>query len=168
MLRLPVSKIYRAFPELDRFSDEQCERYVAFAKGDIGCLFFIIPPLATVALFVMCVFVFINAAAWANFRIHGTMSVVTGIVYAVGVISFLFGLPLAGGFLARDLVLHRLLRRHVRSRVERTRCPACRYSLLGQRVVAGVIGCPECGGTTTLAALGLLSEDELIPNEADV
>ena len=167
MLRLPASKVYRAFPELDRFSDEQCERYVVFAKGDIGCLFFVVPWLATIALFVVCVFVFINAVGWINFRIHGTMSMLGGVAYAVGIITFLFGLPLLGGFLTRDLVLHRLLRRHVRSKVERTRCPACRYSLLGQRVVDGVIGCPECGGTTTLAALGLASVDELIPTESD-
>ena len=31
-MRLPVSKLYRAFPELDPFTDEQCIAYVVTAK----------------------------------------------------------------------------------------------------------------------------------------
>jgi len=31
-MRLPAFKVYRAFPELDRFSDEQCEGFVAAAN----------------------------------------------------------------------------------------------------------------------------------------
>lgn len=27
-MRIPLNKVYRAFPELDQFSDEQCEVFV--------------------------------------------------------------------------------------------------------------------------------------------
>ena len=43
-MRLPIAKVYRAFPELDRFTDEQCQRlydraavYAAYSPGG-GCL----------------------------------------------------------------------------------------------------------------------------------
>lgn len=32
-MRIPTHKIYRAFPELDRFSDEECERMMVRAGG---------------------------------------------------------------------------------------------------------------------------------------
>lgn len=161
MWRVPLKKIYRAFPELDQFSDVQCERYVAFAKGDIGCAFYFVPPLTAAAAFVVCICVYLAVGRRLGF---GSPNTTAGILFqVVATVTFLFGLPLVGGFLARDALLGLLLRRHVRSRVERTRCPGCRYSLLGQRMVNGVIGCPECGGTTTLEALGLNSEEDLIP-----
>ncbi|MBX3360353.1 MAG: hypothetical protein KF705_02760, partial [Phycisphaeraceae bacterium] len=33
--RLPVQRVYRAFRELDGYSDEQCRRFVHAAKGSI-------------------------------------------------------------------------------------------------------------------------------------
>ena len=31
-MRVPGTKIYRAFAELDRFNDEQCERFLSVAQ----------------------------------------------------------------------------------------------------------------------------------------
>ena len=31
-MRIPISKIYRAFPEFDAFTDEQCERFMLRVK----------------------------------------------------------------------------------------------------------------------------------------
>ncbi len=35
-MRLPAFKVYRAFPELDRFSDEQCRRFMSAAKRGLA------------------------------------------------------------------------------------------------------------------------------------
>ncbi len=42
-------------------------------------------------------------------------------------------------------------------------CPKCAYSLIGQPVDGETVRCPECGGQTTLGALGLHSAADLDP-----
>lgn len=157
MLRLPLRRIYRAFPELDRFKDDQCAQYVSRALRDLGCFYYILPPLAVAILFCACLVLLV-----AFFR-HGGTAILGLSQSVVLTVSIIVGVPLIGGFLARDYLLHFMLRRHVRSKVERSRCPTCKYSLLGQRVVNDLVRCPECGQSTTLQALGLGSAEELIP-----
>jgi len=159
MLRLPISKIYRAFPELDRFSDERCEEYVRQARRELGYMIWFV---SIVSAGVMAVVVVSALVLIVNlFRVF-VSGVDPALLFPMAV-GCLIGIPLLSGLLARDLVLGRFLRRYVRSKIERSRCPACKYSLLGQRMSKGVIRCPECGGTTTLQALGLQSPDDLMP-----
>ena len=73
--------------------------------------------------------------------------------------------PLLAGLLARDLDLRLLLRQAVRMQIKRVRCRSCKYLLIGQRVTAGLVTCPECGEQITLALLGVTAED-LVPPEA--
>jgi hypothetical protein len=51
-MRLPVSKIYRGFPELDPFTDTECEMYVARARSrklGSGCLMAVVAVVAGIA-----------------------------------------------------------------------------------------------------------------------
>lgn len=160
-MRLPTYKVYRAFPELDRFSDEACQRYVRAARrGQEGWL-----GLAPLALGLSGGFVLFMA--------------MLGLIFAVGILapSLRWGpvLPfamsgsvaLAGGaaafftFQARDVLLRRVLEKLLKLAT----CPHCRYSLLGLRIDAGVVSCPECGRSADVRKDLALNEDQLLAGE---
>ncbi|MBI1189206.1 MAG: hypothetical protein GC200_00780 [Tepidisphaera sp.] len=153
------SKIYRAFPELDAFSDERCERFVRAARRPVwfrarvvagGFLAFL---LASAALGVAAHLAEENAPAtfgprsplWAMLLIL----FVTLFVYCAAGVAWLW---------SRDWMLRRRIRRVLRTRGH---CHSCGYLLLGATVSAThEISCPECGFTTAVdPALGELSSD---------
>jgi hypothetical protein len=165
-MRLPIRQVYRAFPELDRFSDAQCEAFITRARKGIA--------YASVARWTSgAVFLALVACCITQLPL---MAVVDRIVFAIShrrdaflevaavSVAMWVGIPALAGLIARDIIFRRRLREIIWRNIERIRCPHCRYSLLGQHVGFGEqIRCPECGGTTTLAALGLASADELMP-----
>jgi hypothetical protein len=154
-MRLPFSKAYRAFPELDAFSDEECERFVERVTGEarwrrrralLDLLSIVAgPPIGFVASAIV-------------YRVTEPLSVaasflsVSGVIIAV-VVAVLF---------MRD----GLLRRYLAQRLSRAECRACRYSLLGLAVTGGAVRCPECGAVTVLAERGLSEEDLMIPRRS--
>src|SRR5262245_60782137 len=164
-MRIPVNKIYRAFPELDRFSDQQCEAFVRRVKesGEFGN-----------------VSMWVGAGAIPSFLVGAILQCALGnrilrwaatskpnsdrMIIALGVCGFiLFTITAVGGMLGRDLFLRRQLRHAIWRRIERIRCEQCKYSLLGQRALDDIVQCPECGARTTLARLGLASPVDLMP-----
>ena len=169
-MRLPVSKIYRAFPELDRFSDEQCELFVYRAR-----LARSFESMNTVVMFAVVAAVGLCCAAQAMLsgallgflrRTFGSNLKAQDLQLALSLAMWI-AVPALAGLLARDVFLRRRLRDVIWRRLEQVRCPHCRYSLLGQRVSDSLIRCPECGGTTTLQTLGLASEEDLIPPRSE-
>lgn len=68
-----------------------------------------------------------------------------------------FGVSASLGLLVRDL----WLRWAIRGQLSGTRCPTCRYSMLGLRITGGSVTCPECGKSTALADHGLTPKDLL-------
>jgi hypothetical protein len=160
-------KVYRAFPELDRFDDERCERLIRRLRADVVGIRVILAPMgAFIAAFVLMALsaplgwsACLRAAAAVLGRRDGEL------VLIAFVIAALVLAPSLAALLARDLVLGGAVRRALIERLELTRCRGCRYLLMGQRVIDGVIICPECGRPTTLAELGLHSPEDLIPPE---
>ncbi len=165
-MRLPVSKVYRAFPELDRFEDVRCESFVAAAtRAERGT-----NTLLTVALVPWSVgaFVAIMAAGLlflgpmlrrlersnADFGWGAVLLVVMGTVATMA--------PALSWLMARDVWLRRAIAR----RIGTCACPACHYSMLGLRAENERVTCPECGKCHELGTLGLTAADILAPPEA--
>lgn len=143
-MRIPLSRIYRAFPELDRFTDEQCQRFVRAAcrrgwgrflhwtavAALVFILYLITLPLSGAAM----------AAADDSVRFRSGVALV---LLQLLLLLLAMTVPLVAGLFLRDALLRRRIRYVVRARGT---CPGCRYSLLGiplseERKVV----CPECG-----------------------
>lgn len=169
-MRVPFTKPYRALPEFDGVSLEQCERVLDRVRDDTPNLYGVRTILA-----------FSAAALW--------LAAVTATLLASGsdplrvVISpaadpFRFGLLVIGPVLAASLadwlIRDQLLWRAMLREVGRVRCRKCRQSLLGLPVESRAIGapdpadaqvrCPECGRVWKLLDIGLSVRD-LIPFE---
>lgn len=152
-MRLPVSKVYRGFPELDRFTDEECgslvgaavKRHRRTAVGIMAAVLVIgaaMVDLAAIFFFNRIIPEMSDASVWALvlfFTIVATMGVALGFVTLWG----------------RDVALRATIRRQI----EDARCPECRYPLLGLAVADGRVICPECGEATSLGAMGLTEAD---------
>lgn len=169
-MRLPLTKIYRAFPELSHLPDEECERVLRRVRLGRRT-----PVVAYVAAAVVGVGVWL-VVLWELLRRSGIgvpdldaeferLTVVSAI--ALGGSAAAAGLAV---LLARDLLLWRAVRAHI----HRARCPKCRQSLLGLPVQQITIGpplpgeawvrCTECGRKLVLMDLGLTPLD-LVPWE---
>jgi len=164
VLRLPWSRIYRAFPELDQFSDDECERYlrqVYVQRRTRGW-----PVVAAVAGGVAWPLLALSVARLSARSCSG-QSVFFPVLLLVGEVLAV-ALPLLW---MRDF----LMIRSIRGRIDNTRCTACRHSLLGLPLLgppeggrpgsgAEAVRCPECGSVMVLSDLGLVTAD-LIPRE---
>ncbi len=154
-MRIPFSKVYRAFPEFDPFPDEECERYVRYAyrqaRFRIGC----IPAVVVVGAFVLWIpIVILMSTLLKPFIQIGTSG--EWIFILLFVSTFLF--PALLGLVTRDKVLLRILH----DRIRNARCPECQFSLLGLPVKEGIARCPECGCDIVLRLHNLTPEDLLI------
>lgn len=149
-MRFPGNKIYRAFPELDRFSDEQCSRFLKAAKRDWwfarlvrALLPWIIGVIASIAG--------LAGLAWLGTLIPGSNRLSNSNSQWALIVTLLIGLTpvLLGmliGLIARDILLRRRLRSVIN---ERGKCLKCGYLLLGLNVTADLkVTCPECGEVT--------------------
>lgn len=165
-MRIPTSKIYRAFEELDEFSDEQCERLmkrVQLDRASTTGMAGLVVCVVVVSLFVMGLFLwFMSELLDAQLRVLSMPmrpyfdldAMVFSIVECITAV--------ASGFLMRDHVLRKNLIAAIQLRIERVRCPNCKYILIGQRARNNMVTCPECGTSTSLGALGV-TEKDLIP-----
>jgi len=135
--------VYRAFPEFDRFTDEQCERFLA-AAAQLGwrrVLRWVMTGVAGVVLFVVAVVpsLFARGALEKPLAMSGLLTFVADLL-SVLVPSCVGGF---GGVLVRDVLLRQHLRRLINTRGS---CSACGYRLLGLPVSeANTVACPECG-----------------------
>ncbi len=159
-MRLPWDKIYRAFPELDPFSDEECERFVDRARAQR-------PISGLAALAGAAVFIVAFPLGLAVVRRLPQPGLPPDGPFELYAVLFILG-TVGAGALAGLLVRDRLLIRAIRDRVTLARCPACHYSLLGLKVQTEGwetrVRCPECGAEHDLAAIGLTAAD-LIPRD---
>ncbi|HYE62725.1 MAG TPA: hypothetical protein VD997_12085 [Phycisphaerales bacterium] len=161
-MRLPGSKIWRAFPELDRFSDEQCERFVLRAKQEHGWgkVWTLAGAVLLLAIAVP-VLVVLMEAAWSlaeRWVLRSAPGVYDAVMSTAGRAALAFAIVLACLLvllLARDL----WLRRTVSRRIRRTACAGCGYPMLGLTPDRGVVTCPECNRAFFLDDAGLSEED---------
>lgn len=168
-MRIPISKIYRAFPEFDSFSDEQCERFmhrieVSGAKKTLPTLVGILVMLA--ALILSCTvsgFIF-DAMQEGLERSSARM-----IEIVLDLLSLLLPLVIAFalGLTARDVLLRRHLRLVIEDKLNRIRCLGCKYILIGQVVSNQSVRCPECGRVHRLSELGVVEADLIPPKPGE-
>ncbi|MBM4111856.1 MAG: hypothetical protein FJ253_00525 [Phycisphaerae bacterium] len=145
--RVPGRRIWRAFPELDGFSDEQCRRFLRVACRRSGWRH--LHRLIVGATLVALTMGVGTALGWFLF-IHGSMGFASPARIddsPVWAIASLFAtalfVPLLGTLLVRDVLLRRRLRAVLRGTGS---CPKCRYSLVGLAIPETLeLPCPECG-----------------------
>lgn len=161
-MRIPTSKIYRAFPELDRFTDYQCQLLMRRVRLQLGA------TLGWTALIVGAYFALMIVVGMAL----GFLAAILGesadvpIKYeqfvTLLILLVLIGLPALGCVYLRDAILRYRLSRSIDYEINRIRCLHCKYILIGQVPSGGYVGCPECGASFKLGELGL-TEDDLLP-----
>ena len=167
-MRLPTSKIYRAFSELDGFNDAQCQLLMQRVRLEMSSRQTMILAVIGVALAVMLVMWPIMNQILEILKQHNPRWAMAGRdlwrmwVWTLGVV-----LPATvAGFYTRDTFMRKLLVRAINVHIERVRCPQCKYILIGQRDHNGSVTCPECGHTTLLHLLGLEPADLIPPDSA--
>lgn len=137
--------IYRAFPELDRFDDERCARFVraagrGFWKKLRGYTAMVLGAAAIMASLYGLVLLIARILERSG-RGYWLDSWPFWLIAFVGVFPVAAGV--FGGAWTRDLHLRRRIRRVLRSRGV---CLGCRYTLVGLPVEPGnSVKCPECG-----------------------
>ncbi len=167
MFRIPLARIYRAFPELDPFSDAQCERFVQRVRATSWYRPSLWSLLAVTSAVSMAGAGIVNVALddrlfWLSLNQRWADNLQIG-----SWLLSLLAVPAFAGLITRDLLLRGFLRRAISMRLDRVRCRTCRYILIGQVQRDGVIRCPECSTQTTLRDLGITADD-LIPPQAGV
>lgn len=161
-MRLPLARIYRAFPELDVFTNEECERFVIRVRSWSG-------PVAKFAGW--CWFWFGTGAFLLGF---GLLSAAGSLFSAprppdqsrslwdlstLAIAAIVLAGGVGGIYFLSLLLRDWLLIRAIRLRVLLANCPKCEQSMLGVPCEEGSVRCPECGTLHALAKLGLTPED---------
>lgn len=146
-MRLVTRKLWRAFPELDPFDDQQASSFVRSARRSLRA----------------------RLVRWTLSLSAGGVLLIGPLVGCVALLQtakhfqwwhlLLALLAFTPGPVVTMLVRDRVLRRQIK-RILRTQgtCPSCRYNLLGAPVSPELkVACPECGLVTTVdPALGEL------------
>jgi len=163
-MRFPISKVYRAFPELDRFTDAECERFVRLARTQnfpAFCWWVVVGLVVTgfsiVIGFVLTMVIsqFVAKSGGSSAGTKATWIAFVGILVS-----------LIGGAMLGVITYERWLKRTILSSLRTHECAACHYSLLGLPVVDGGITCPECGQRFDLAARGLSAAHVMAPPQS--
>ncbi|GJQ30154.1 MAG: hypothetical protein HBSAPP03_20380 [Phycisphaerae bacterium] len=168
-MRLPFSKPYRAFPEFDGMSDEECRSYVRRAFVHRPWLTRRLPVLLGIVVLMLWPtgVMLVRELAPAVYRyVPMPRSAEWMVVWLVVTTAMLaLGLPLV----VRDVGVYL----GVRDEVHRARCRKCGQSLAGVPVqtigaepdpAKQFIRCPECGKKYVLMEIGLTPRD-LVPFE---
>jgi DNA-directed RNA polymerase subunit RPC12/RpoP len=169
-VRLLSRKIYRAFPELDQFSDAVCKQYLKIARKGKGawvgklCVVLSVPVTISAWIILVNILTLIpydSKAGPAFYLLGARITVIEFVEYIVST-GFLW-VPIVVAYLVRDFFLYRCLRK----RVLGSKCPSCTYSLLGLQATDLPLGrgvqCPECGWKIVFR-YSHLSEESLTPN----
>ena len=167
-MRIPINNIYRAFEELDDYTDQQCKMLMqrvklsALAKQSINGAAFLGFIIGLVAMlpFIYALLELLKAGdpAWQQQAMENQR----GTIWAFG----LFWPAAVGALIGRDMVLRKMLIKAINVQIDRVRCPECKYILIGQREHNGSVTCPECGHSTLLRILGLVAADLIPPDSA--
>ena len=160
-MRLPTSKIYRAFPELDRFRDTECEDFIRRAEKArplevVGMVVGIVAALVAFVPGTFILFFGLSRLLERSVPFLRTWDAWLG-VQMLGLLAMLTTVVCLTVLLPRDW----WLRRAITSRILTTNCLGCGYSLLGLDVREGAVQCPECGERCRLAERGLTPADML-------
>ena len=158
-MRLPRTRSYRAFPELDAFSDAECRRFTRAAMRhhpvSTTLVHLLLAP-AIVSIGVLLALVF-----WATSGATGLGGKPAHDLGAAGLVMGATVVVVGSIGLIWLALRDRWLRRILDDQLGGARCRACGYSLLGLPVMGNHIVCPECGRGFDLRETGLSQEDVL-------
>lgn len=160
-MRLITFKLYRAFPELDDYTDSQCEELMARVRRSLGSQVLIVAAAIATFMFVGVITVIAFAVFNASVNHAGVSILRENLIHGVACF-FVVGIPAIAALITRDLLLRTMIYRAVKLHLDHVRCPICRYLLLGQRAADGLVRCPECGTASSLRRMGI-TESDLIP-----
>lgn len=167
-MRIPLRKIFRAFPEFDRFSDASCEQYMRRVRTTSSMYRWLVRIAGLTALpIAFAAYLFLEFrlrpmipdatmrrfdAMWLGVASFGDV-----VVVSPAVVAMLPALALIA--LVRDSALRLALRKSI----DRAICPRCGQSLLGLPIAGErenpSVRCPECGTEHVLARIGLSPAD---------
>ncbi len=160
-MRLITRQIHLAFPELDRYSEEQCARFLRAARGSWLRRVTRIVAIWLVGAVISIGGVLLVAAITSSVLPEFDLPTASGLrFYAViGVMVLALALGPMSAIFLRDRLLGRRVRLILRIRGV---CQSCWYSLVGLAVSpASTVSCPECGAVNTVdPSLGELTTDE--------
>jgi DNA-binding transcriptional regulator of glucitol operon len=132
-MRIIASPSYRAFPELDRFTDEQCVRLAASSRRGPGFVVAWVVRLAAIAS------VFVLDVAAVSMTFGSALAPYALETLLVSALLSVGAAWLVSGDLARRWLISRVLRRG-------GSCGGCRYRLVGLPIGPNrTVTCPECG-----------------------
>lgn len=146
-MRIPHSKVWRAFPEFDRFSDESCRAFVRQVSrsgpraGRIWAASVLLGCLGLVVMYQVLYRIrdsFFNDPHVFDISTPGLV-LLSVLLISAGVLS---------GLVVRDVMLRLELRRLVGSSAQ---CPRCGYLRIGLHIdERNGVRCPECAFATEL------------------
>ena len=161
-MRIITRRIYRAFPELDRYDDDRCERFVRAARR--GFVRSAVRMGLVGLAFVVAMIAGLFPLWYAGGAIDRWTPIRQGTPLGMALLMVLIAVPCLGlaplaGFLTRDFLLRRRVRYVLRARGV---CLNCRYTLIGLPVGDGnTVACPECATECHVdPSLGELTLDE--------
>jgi hypothetical protein len=169
-MRIITRKLYRAFPELDAFTDDQCRQYllnIRQSKQQYSLVIIGIPTLlGLVHLFGLPYLLSRFVMRWVYRSFKFSLSQLDDTLFLLVIGTFLIVWLGGSAFwplYLRDRLLGAELVKVLNNQLRKTRCRTCSYSLIGQTPAPdGSLICPECGSPTTMQTLGITQED-LIP-----
>jgi len=156
-VRLISRKIWRAFPELDRYDDEACRLYVRQARSlsnvGRGALLVILSLPVTAGIWYLVLRLLGRAAS--GFLSGDTVQEILGLVISLGIVWC----PIVCALVVRDFWLRHCLKKQIMG----TAC-ACGYSLIGLQIGEDdarepIVMCPECGLVSRLSDINLRPQD---------
>lgn len=162
-MRILTRKIYRAYPELDKFEDDVCKRYVKRAKrinnawkGWALIILALPSGFVTWAVISWVTAIFMSGLeAQYDLLLFDPPSTILLLVFFTGFVWF----PVLMALFIRDRWLHRCIRKQLTG----VKCGACGYSLLGLTIQHDLdhssVHCPECGHRIILKDMGLTEAD---------
>ena len=153
---MPLLRVHRAFPELDGFGDAVRAKFVRRAWATAGRSRWIVRSLSIALPVIAGTLCWrYGEPRWLVNRLPRPDVLRTLREVLTGVLGV--GVSLIVALLVRDW----WLRRRVREVLEGSRCPRCRYLLLGLRADEGRVRCPECGLLHEFTAEEVLLSSEL-------
>ncbi len=160
-MRVPVAKVWRAFPELDQFDDDRCRMYVAEAKSRRRthgvAMFVVVGSAATFFLLLTGTLAGAVQNEIPNRPEFDTLANAVSFATAAVWLAVLTGAIL--------MIRDRWLRAAIRDRLNTMTCGSCRYSLLGLTPMGASavlhVVCPECGVRIELTPEMLKQLDQL-------
>lgn len=148
-MRLVSRKIWRAYPQLDRFSDEVCRRYVRHAfharNFRYGVALLIVTGVLAMTGAVAAVYFFFDSAMGGAEAARGNLWILLALALVSVLLASVIWLPALACLMVRDVWLRRVLKQQLQA----AHCPGCRYQLVGLAIAEEggrkLVRCPECG-----------------------